>query len=149
MFQNMATIHKKIIFLSLLFIIISVGCKKTKENEDYIPNVLVNFYIDINSTQYNGINSVGGFVYVNGGVRGIIIYRKSYNEFIAYERNCPYQPLNTCARVSVDPSYMTVTDTCCGSKFLLLDGSVVKGPATTNLKMYKTYLDGSLLYISN
>jgi nitrite reductase/ring-hydroxylating ferredoxin subunit len=133
---------------AFLFVLLFVTpqCKKDK---DEIPNSYVNFYIDINSTQYIGLNSIGGFIYVTGGVRGIIIYRKSVDEFMAYERDCPYKPSNTCALVQVDHSAIMAVDSCCGSKFLLLDGSVIKGPATRQLKQYSTSLDGTNLHVFN
>lgn len=132
-------------------LILLMNCKKTKEEEgNDIPYVFVNFNIDVTSTLYNTLNSPGGWTYYdNAGVKGIIIYRNSMTEFTAYERNCPYQPLNTCSRVNVDKSFSLVIDSCCGSKFILNDGSIFQGPATRGLKTYKTYLDGNILYITN
>lgn len=131
--------------LSLLFLL-TPQCKK---NNDAIPYAYVNFYINVGSTQYQGLNNIGGWVYVTGGVRGIIIYRNSTDEFVALERDCPYYPNNTCALVTVDKSNVTCTDTCCGSQFLLMDGSIVKGPATTQMKLYQTSFDGATLHVSN
>ena len=140
--------YKPFIFFSFLtlFILLTPRCKKDK---DEIPYVYVNFYVDINSTQYIGLNSVGGYIYVTGGVRGIIIYRKSVDEFVAFERDCPYQPTNSCALVEVDQSAVMAVDSCCGSKFLLLDGSIIEGPATIMLKQYQTSFDGNILHVFN
>lgn len=134
------------VFFVLVFVLFSPQCKK---DEDQIPNAYVNFYIDVTSTQYIGLNNIGGYVYVTGGVRGIIIYRRSFDEFMAYERDCPYQPSNSCALVEVDNSAVMVVDSCCGSQFLLLDGSIIQGPATTMLKQYQTAFDGSTLHVFN
>ena len=130
-----------------VFVLTSHQCKKDKQ--DLIPNTSVNFYVNVSSTQYLGLNNIGGYVYVTGGVRGIIIYRQSNDEFLAYERDCPYHPSNSCAIVQVDKSGVTATDTCCGSQFLLLDGSIVKGPATIMLKQYMTSFDGTNLHVYN
>lgn len=130
----------------LIFVLLVSRCKK---DEDQIPNAYVNFYIDVTSTQYIGLNNVGGYVYLTGGVRGIIVYRRSVDEFIAYERNCPYQPSNTCALVEVDNSAVMAVDSCCGSQFLLLDGSIIQGPATIMLKQYQTAFDGTTLHVYN
>lgn len=134
------------VFFVLAFVLFSPQCKK---DEDQIPNAYVNFYIDVSSTQYIGLNNIGGYVYVTGGVRGIILYRRSYDEFMAYERDCPYQPSNSCALVQVDNSAVMAVDSCCGSQFLLLDGSIVQGPATTMLKQYQTSFDGTILHVFN
>ncbi len=131
----------------LTLILFTPECKK--ENTDLIPYMYVNFYINPNSTQYLGINNIGGYVYVTGGVKGIIIYRSSEDEFVALERNCPYKPSSSCATVQVDNSGIVAVDSCCGSKFLLLDGSIVKGPATSQLKLYQTSFDGNTLHVFN
>ena len=61
---------------------------------------------------------------IEGGVKGIIVYRESLSNFKAYERNCTYQPTNTCATVSVDDTNLIAVDSCCGSMFSILDGSI-------------------------
>lgn len=140
----------KNIFILLFFLgsILSVPqCKKDKTDE--IPYVYVNFYINPSSTLYLNLNNIGGYVYVTGGVRGIIIYHRSVDEFMAYERDCPYQPSNSCALVEVDNSGIITVDSCCGSKFLLTDGSVLNGPATRSLKTYQTSYDGTTLHVFN
>jgi nitrite reductase/ring-hydroxylating ferredoxin subunit len=134
-------------FLLLIFLLLTPQCKKDKQDE--IPYVYVNFYINTTSTQYLGLNNIGGYVYVTGGVRGILIYRRSTDEFMAYERNCPYQPSNTDANVEVDQSAVIAVDSSCGSQFLLLDGSIVQGPATIFLKQYHTSFDGTTLHVFN
>ena len=121
-------------------------CKKDK---DEIPSVSVNILIDPNSTQYLELNAPGGYLYLTGGVRGIIVYRLSQNEFMAYERDCPYQPSNSCALVEVEASGLTLIDSCCGSKFIITDGSVIKGPANRSLKYYNNTYDGNMLHIYN
>ncbi len=134
------------VFFVLLLVLLVPQCKK---DEDQIPNAYVNFYIDVTSTQYIGLNNIGGYVYVTGGVRGIIIYRRSVDEFMAFERDCPYQPSNSCALVEVDNSAVIAVDSCCGSQFLMLDGSVIQGPATKMLKQYQTTFDGTTLHVYN
>jgi nitrite reductase/ring-hydroxylating ferredoxin subunit len=137
-----------ILFLFSSFLFINNSCKKDKK-EDLIPNVFVDFYINVNSTQYLELHSINGWVNVTGGVRGIIIYRKSIDEFMVYERNCTYQPSNTCAKVSVDNTNLMAVDSCCGSKFLLTDGSVIQDPATYPLKQYRNTFDGTTLHVFN
>lgn len=131
---------KKAIYVVLL-VSFFLSCKKDEENE--IPNVLVNFTVYITDPQFSALNAVGGYVYVSGGVKGIVIYRHTLDEFFAMERNCPYQPANG-AQVSVDSTGLFLQDTGCGSKFYMTDGgSVANGPATRPLKRYNATYDGT------
>ena len=128
--------------------IILSNCKKEKENNS-VPNVSVDIYIYTTDPSFINLNPVGGWVYITGGAKGILVYRKSTTEFMAYDRTCTYQPSNTNARVSVDSSNIIATDTSCGSKFLITDGSVTHSPATLPLKNYQTTFDGTVLHIYN
>jgi nitrite reductase/ring-hydroxylating ferredoxin subunit len=124
------------------------GCSK-EENQNQIPYVAVNFVITPNSTEYLELNPVGGWVYLTGGYKGILVYRKSTTEFMAYERACPYDWDVTGARIDVEASAMTAVCPVCQSKFILIDGSTFEGPTHYPLKQYQTQYDGNLLYITN
>lgn len=132
--------------LLVIFLLFSMSCRK---NDDPIPYVYVNFYVSLASPQYNALTSVGGWVYVTGGYKGIVIYRQSIDEFSAFDRACPYKPSLECEFIEVEDNGITAIDSCCGSRFLLMDGSVVNGPATISLTRYKTYFSGTTLQVSN
>jgi len=130
----------------IIFLFFFSNCKK---NDDPVPYVFVNFYVSLSSPQFTNLTSVGGWVYVTGGYKGIIIYRNSIDEFCAYDRACPYKPSIEKERVDVEANGITAIDSSCGSRFLLIDGSVVNGPAKISLKSYKTYYNGTTLQITN
>lgn len=123
-----------------------MGCDK---DEERIPDVPVNIQIDINNTVYNGLNVIGGYIYITGGYKGIIIYRLSQEEFVAFERACPYHPQTDCERLVVDTSGLFMYDPVCGSSFIITDGSKISGPAKRPAKRYHTIFDGYYLYIRN
>ncbi|MBN3035358.1 MAG: hypothetical protein JW861_07205 [Bacteroidales bacterium] len=121
--------------------------KKDDGTKADIPNVYV--YVTLYPNSLDFIN-IGGFKYINGhGYRGIILYRNDTYSFSAYERTCTYDPERECARVEVEPSGITAIDSCCMSRFNLIDGSPFDGPATLPLKQYRTDFDGELLIIHN
>lgn len=136
--------HSKasIIFLLLLSF---TSCKKD-EDRDLIPYVYVNFAIYPNTIDFI---PTGQWVYTSGGYKGIIIYRPQEDEFMAYERACPHDPLTEGARVEVETSGLIAVDSVCGSRFLLTDGSPIEGPAKIPLKQYRTSYDGHALLVYN
>jgi len=121
----------------------------SKNNDSNIPLVTVNIIIHINDPAYNMLTVPGGWTYLNGGSRGIIVYRASNDVFQAYDRHCTFDSSNSCALVSVEVNNITGFDDCCGSKFILTDGSVTQGPANLPLKQYQTSFDGNELRIYN
>ena len=133
------------IFLVVLLMSLGLGCTK---DDDTVPKVSVNILISTTDPQFNDLNAVGGWVYLIGGSQGLVVYRFSYDEFVAFDRHCTYVPSDNC-RVEVDQSGVIVEDACCGSKFILTDGTVAEGPAAQPLKQYQTSFDGNLLHIFN
>ena len=143
--RNKAMIkYSTLLFFTIFFL--SVSCKK---DDDIIPVVPVDIYIDVNSTIYSDLNSVGGWIYLTGGYKGIIVYRSAVDLFMVYERACPYHPTTGCDRLEVDASGLVMVDSICGSKFIITDGSVINGPAARPAKQYYTNFNGSTLYIYN
>jgi nitrite reductase/ring-hydroxylating ferredoxin subunit len=138
-------------FLTMLVAAVLISaCKKDQEEQQpEIPYVYVNFAVMPNSTQYIELNSPGGYVTVTGGYRGIIIYRKTESEFMAYERACPYDPTSDSARIQVDVSSITCTCPRCKSKYILLDGTPYEGVSRWPMKQYRTNYDGTYLYVTN
>lgn len=139
----------KVLFFSLAFCVggYTTSCKK--DTIDVVPNVYVNIYIYTTDPEFVNLNAVGGWVYITGGSRGIVVYRNSIEEFMAYDRHCTYEPINSCARIEMEQSNITAVDSCCGSKFVITDGSVITGPASLPLKRYQAKLEGSTLHIFN
>jgi len=139
---------KSFLSLTAFLILLSIGgCKK--DNNNGVPITPVDIYLYTNNPSFVNLNGVGGWVYITGGVRGILVYRKSPSEFMAYDRNCTYQSSDACATVVVDATNILATDTCCHSKFSMYDGSVTQAPAGLPLKAYNTTFDGNVLHIYN
>ena len=135
-------------FVLLLNLFLFSSCD---ENKNPIPTVYVDIYIDLNDPLYYDLQSVGGYVYITGGVNGILIYRSSADDFNAYDRTCPYDP--DIGRVVVDDASLNAVDSVgCKSEFsLLLDGAVSQGPAQFPLKAYTCNYDmnAQILHIKN
>lgn len=135
---------------SIVFILFTVasfvtfeGCKKSNDADQNIPYVPVNFTIQLSLPAYTSLNSVGGSVEIPSvGYRGIVVYRISIDNFVAYDMACPYDPTVNGAICHVDSSGIIMVDNNCGSKFSLAGGgSIVNGPATRPLKPYNVQAD--------
>lgn len=141
------TVFKKSIAVFSIFVLaFFTGCDKENEAHN-IPYIYVNFEIYPNTLDFIPET---GYIYVTGGYKGIIIYRPFSDQFLAYERACPHDPLVEGARVQVESSGIIAVDSVCGSRFFLTDGSPIKGsPASRSLKQYRTSYDGNVLRVSN
>ncbi len=137
--------------LILIFVVTVSGLWSCRKDDHDIPYVYVDFYISITDPNFSALNSPGGWVYVTGGSKGILIYAKTTTEFMAYERHCPYDPEASCSRIEVQTSGLLTEDACCGSVYLITDGTPSSGPGTAGqaLKKYQTTFDGQTIHVFN
>ena len=129
------------------FILFFSSCHKNSDNNTQGGYVDVTIYL--NEPSSFQLNTIGGWMYYTGGLKGLIVYRRTQNDFAAYDRECTYDPTASCALLKVESSNTTVADSCCGSRFNIYDGSVAKGPATKSMIQYQTTFDGNQIHIFN
>ena len=133
--------------IAIILLLTFAGCGK---QGNVVPNVAVNFQLQLNDPKYSPLRSVGSAVLVDGyGVAGVVI-ANTVNGYRAYDRCSAYEPEKRCA-VTISDNNLTVTDPCSGAKWLLQDGTPNKAPAVRSLKPYNVYIDASrnFLTISN
>lgn len=121
----------------------TVSCAK---EPDQIPHVSMNLSLQVE--QYARLWTPGGYEYITGGYNGLVVYRVDEYSFRVYDRACPHDYEKNC-RVYVDESGLMLIDSACGSRYNILDGGVIDGPASSPLKAYRNRFDGIYLYITN
>jgi len=129
-----------------LFCLLSFSCQK---EEDYIPNVVVDIDLNLTLPEFSDLQTVGNCVFITGGVKGIIVYRQSFDSYKTYDRNCSFEPSLACARIDSVNSSIAICK-CCNSMFLLdQNGETIDRPALLPLKQYPNNFSGDFLYIYN
>lgn len=147
----MKMIRILVLVVSSVLVLVS-GCHKKKTqnaSNNPVPYVPVSLTLYPNDPLNFKIQSIGGWIYTNGGINGIVVYRKSDQEFVAIERSSSQLPSNPRAKVYVLGDNFTLLDSISTSKWRIFDGSVTQGPAQWGLRLYGTTFDGSTLRISN
>jgi hypothetical protein len=127
--------------ISILFLFIFIQC-----DEDEIPFPHVSVYAILAlDTQLENVLP-GNYVEIIGhGLGGLIIYRVSNSNFLAFDKACTYEASKSC--ILTDDSEMYECP-CCESRFWMVNnediaGSVYQGPASYPLKQYKCFFDGT------
>ena len=160
---------KAVAILILLTLAAFHGCGKYPVNP-YYPNAIINFTIYPNSLHEFELNTVSGYKYYTSDPmstsRGIIIYRKSLDEFVAYDRLPPNHPYDccdeegNCTRLVVENG-VYVVDHCNNAYYNILNGDIIideeHGMKPTfsidttifPLIQYHTVFDGTALHVYN
>lgn len=132
----------KYLFFFLLVLLSSLSCK---EIDSQIPDVPVSF--QINLITLNELTVPGNSVYFpQAGFGGVIIYCEIEGSYYAFDAACTNE-INTGCRV--ENKGLLGTCSCCGSEFVFVGGSVVKGPASAPLKQYNVSVYGDMLRVYN
>ena len=144
------------------------GCTPIQQNPNR-PILPAPITIYPNTLQYQELNFISGWLYITADVestsRGIIVYRMSDTEFLAYDRIPPNEP-DACTdsqgnttRMVVD--FPFVVDHCNNAYYNILNGQIIirepdmvpsfptDGAAVYPLIQYHTNYDGSRLTITN
>ncbi len=143
---------KKIKIISVVLLcVLAVACKKKaqKVQDNGVPYVPINITIYPNDPLNFKIQTPGGWMYFSGGANGLVVYRKTSTEFVVLDRTSTYLPDDYNARVKVQSDAFTLKDTISGSKWQIIDGVVMSGPATLALRLYNNSYDGNALKITN
>lgn len=140
----------KLLFILLILASVTYSCKRDTDDKIRVPRIATDVTINLNLPQYNPLTNPGGWAYVTGGSRGIIVYRIGIDEFSAFDRHCPYNVPEGC-RVSVIDGIIAEDTLCCHSQFEILYGTPVEGPAQHTLQSFRTQFNpnAKLLRIYN
>lgn len=130
----------------ILVLLFAFGSCRDRNNG--IPMVAVNREINVTLPSNNALQVTGGWIYTYGGSKGLVIYRKSQEEFAVYDRHATFD-INAGCVVEVDSSNISMSDPCSSSSYSMYDGSVISGNAALPLKQYNWSFDGVILYIFN
>jgi hypothetical protein len=139
--QRKYKLNNKIVlfFLILTFVL---SCKSNRKNP--VPNIPFDLTINISLPAYIDLQNVGSYAFVEGGSKGIIVYRVSMDQFVAFDRHSPADASFNCgeALTPTSSNFLELSDTCSTARFSLLDGSAIQG-SDVGLRQYMTFYDGS------
>jgi hypothetical protein len=125
------------------FIFILFACKKAS-NGHPVPSIAFDITIDLNLPTYLNLQGVGGWAYINGGSRGIIAYRRSADEIVAFDRHSPKDPDGICPLplYPLTTNFLQLKDSCNNALFSLNDGSPIRN-SEYGLRQYQTQFNGT------
>ncbi len=156
-----ATVSKITTFFVFLSLFLSSGCNK--ESNDIIPDVCINFYIDLAyDPLFFDLSAAGNSVIItsttnNWGAcaagyndNGVIVYNSGFGYF-AYDRTCPYcyKVSGLSVPVNIDGVYAVCPE--CGTSYAMPSSGTptAAGPGRYPLKNYRTTQSGYSIHVWN
>jgi hypothetical protein len=130
----------------LIPVILAPSCQTNRG--EMIPYVKVDEYLLLYADLAD--MGIGTTKNINGGWRGIVLYREADLVFYAYDRTCTLFPEHDEAVVEDSAFFGVYECPDCGSTYLLMNGAEPNsGPARYPLVQYNTSIQGDVLHIYN
>lgn len=135
----------KLQFILIIAFLLGVTAACNKNNNHPVPNIPFDITIDMSLPSYSDLIGVGGYAYVNGGSKGIIVYRRGVDDFVAFDRHSPVDVNGDCP-TPLEPdtsNYLILNDVCNDAQFSLYDGSPIT-ESEFGLRQYQTVWNGNM-----
>lgn len=139
-------------FFLAAFISVILCHSCTKERKDVIPDVYVDFTLDLENPEFANLTVSGSFDTIDASTHnwglaaagydgnGIIVY-SGPDEFHAYDRTCPYDYAVNARSIKIKAGYAVAICPECGTVYdLSAFGTPVSGPGRYPLKNYSINL---------
>lgn len=129
-----------VLFLSL------INCSSNENLANCIQGLPLNLVTDLNNPQLINAQTPGGHVILNGSSKGVLLFNKNGNDFVAFDLNCPN---NNCSAPMVFENRL-LKCTCDDSTYSVDFGGA---PQTNNALCpaieYQVLRNGSTIRITN
>ncbi len=148
-YGNMIKFLNRATSLALL-ILIAFSCNKQKN--DVIPDVYVDFTLDLENPEFASLTVAGSFDTIDASTHGWGIQAAGYDgngiivytgpdQYHAYDRTCPYDYAASGISIRIKADYAVATCPECGTTYdLSAFGTPASGPGRYPLKNYNTTL---------
>lgn len=146
----------------LITLSLAVSLSSCNKKNDVIPDVTVDFYLDINDPEFATLSGIGNHVIVTSQTNnfgsaaagydynGIIVYTSDIDLFNAYDRTCPYDYAANSKSIKVNIDFtMAVCPQCSTIYSLSAGGTPYSGIGRYPLKNYRTSFDGRFIRVWN
>jgi nitrite reductase/ring-hydroxylating ferredoxin subunit len=147
----MEYLKTRLFFIAVIYLLVLSSCKSS--DNDIIPDVFVDFTIDLLDPEFVNLSAIGNSDTIdasthNWGYRsagydnnGIIIY-SGPGEYFAFDRTCPHDYAVNDLSIKVKIDFAVAVCPVCGTQYALSAyGTPISGVGKYQLKNYKTSFD--------
>ena len=143
----------KSIVLSLILVTSLISCSKNDDNRNNNPFLItpsVSFSLNLNLPQYSVLNFPNESVVIdNYGIKGIVVYCVTENEYRAFELSDPNHIPNSCSKMTITSPIATCP---CddGNKYNIIDGQFTPQDNTKYpMLQFRAERNGNIINVFN
>ncbi|MCB0465077.1 MAG: hypothetical protein KDC78_05290 [Aequorivita sp.] len=141
----------KIFFLLIVFITVSCSKKDNKqERNPFLTDPVVSLSLNLNLPEYNPLKFPGNYIVTGQGIKGIVVYCVSENQYLAFDLTDPNHVPSSCSRMELEGVIATCPCTTDDNKYYITSGQHTSEPDTKYpMQSYRAERSGNNIIVSN
>ncbi len=143
---------KKLI-LFLLIVFFAFSCSKSddkRERNPFLTDPAVSLNLNLNLPEYNPLKFPGNYVITGQGIKGIVVYCVSENQYLAFDLTDPNHVPSNCSRMELTGVIASCPCSNDDNKYFITSGQHTTEPDSKYpMQQYNAQLNGNTVNVSN
>jgi hypothetical protein len=140
-------------FLFLLVALIAFSCSKSDDKQDrnpFLTDPVVSMSLNLNLPEYNALKFPGNYVITGQGIKGIVVYCVSENQYLAFDLTDPNHAQSSCSRMELNGVIASCPCPNDTNEYFITSGQHTTDPGGMYpMQQYNAQLNGNSVVISN
>lgn len=140
----------------LIFLFIAsftLSCSKSDDKQDrnpYLTDPVVNLTLNLNLPEYNPLKFPGEYIVTGQGIKGIVVYCASENQYLAFDLTDPNHVPSECSRMELEGIIASCPCESDENEYFITSGQHTTAPDTKYpMQSYRAVRNGSTINVSN
>jgi len=143
----------KKITLFLLIAAVTLSCSKNDDKQErnpFLTDPAVSLNLNLNLPEYNPLKFPGNYIITSQGIKGIVVYCVSENQYLAFELTDPNHAPSSCSRMELTGVIASCPCSNDDNEYFITSGQHTTEPdAKYPMQQYNAQLNGNTVVISN
>ncbi|SRX52313.1 hypothetical protein [Aequorivita sp. CIP111184] len=140
----------------VLLIFIGIGMLSCSKNDDkqernpFLTDPAVNLNLNLNLPEYNSLKFPGNYIITSQGIKGIVVYCISENQYLAFDLTDPNHVPSSCSRMELTGVIASCPCTNDDNEYFITSGQHTTEPGSKYpMQQYNAQLSGNTVIVSN
>ncbi|MDP2686376.1 MAG: hypothetical protein Q8O62_04085 [Aequorivita sp.] len=143
----------KKITLFLLIAAVTLSCSKNDDKQErnpFLTDPAVSLNLNLNLPEYTPLKFPGNYIITSQGIKGIVVYCVSENQYLAFELTDPNHVPSSCSRMELTGVIASCPCANDDNEYFITSGQHTTEPDTKYpMQQYNAQLNGNTVIISN
>ncbi len=143
----------KKITLFLLIAAVTLSCSKNDDKQErnpFLTDPAVSLNLNLNLPEYNPLKFPGNYIITSQGIKGIVVYCVSENQYLAFELTDPNHVPSSCSRMELTGVIASCPCANDDNEYFITSGQHTTDPSGKYpMQQYSAQLNGNNVIISN